>query len=399
MAYINEVNLERNLLDADGFLPVSQKLIVGNYIQDKDDLPLLIDRAVGGGGAESWADGVTTMTVAGAADYAIAQTKFCHPYVSSHPSIYTMTFARFEVQPNVIKRVGAFRSNKVAPYNADFDGIYLESDGVDIKAVIDKGGVNLISIPRANWDDPLDGTGPSGINYDFSQFSVLQLDFLYLGGTWVRFALIIGGELVYFYTHKHSGSFPSTFVNSPYFHIRWEIRSTGGAGQLDQICGAFAVLGSRDTVGREFSIDNDTDFINANSTGTEYMLLAIRLKSTNLNSYVIPKTATSLATTNDNYILRLRINPTIAGPLSWTSLNNNSCEYAKGSIAGLNTITATNPPLASIYSAQQQTGVLQEAFLSAIGSNIDGTADILTISAVPLSSNMDIFASLNLTEI
>ena len=299
----------------------------------------------------------------------------------------------------MVKRVGAFRSSTIAPYDTDFDGIYLESDGTNINAVIKKGGVTLISIPQAGWDDPLDGTGPSGINYDFSQFSVLQLDFLYLGGTWVRFALIIGGDLVYFYTHKHSGSFPSTFVNSPYFHIRWEIRSTGGAGQLDQICGAFAVLGSRDTVGREFSIDNDTDFINANSTGTEYLLLAIRLKSTNLNSYVIPRTATSLCTTNDNYILRLRINPTIAGVLTWVPLANNSCEYAKGDIAGTNTITATNPPLASIYSTQQQTGVLQEAFLSAIGSNIDGTADILTISAVPLSSNMDIFASLNLTEI
>jgi hypothetical protein len=397
MAYINEITLDRNLLDADGFLPVSQKLIVGNYVQDKDDLPLLIDRA--GTGAQVYSNGVVNMSVA-AGQYAIAQSKICHPYVSSHPSIYTMTFAGFQAQANVIKRVGAWRSNVAAPYDLDFDGVYLESDGITINAVIKKGGSTLISIPRAAWDDPLDGTGASGINYDFSQFSVLQLDFLYLGGTWVRFALIIGGDLVYFYTHRHSGSFPSTFVNSPYFHIRWEIRSTGGAGDMSQICGAFAVLGSRDTVGREFSINNGTNFINANSAGTEYLLLAIRLKSTNLNAFTLPKNASSLSTTNDNYILNLRINATIAGAaLVWNNLNNTSCEFARGDVAGTNTITATTPPLASIYSAQQQSQSLEQAFLSALGSNLDGTADILTISAVPLSINMDIYASLNMIEI
>jgi hypothetical protein len=396
MAYISELNLDRNLLDADGFVPTSQKLIIGNYVQDKDNLPLLIDRV--GTGSQVYSAGVVNMSVT-AGQYAVAQTKFCHPYVSSHPSLYTITFAKFQTQANVVKKVGAYRSSTAAPYTANIDGVYLESDGTTYNIVISKNGV-LTTIPRASWDDPLDGTGASGINYDWSKFTVLQIDFLYLGGTWVRFALIVGGELVYFHTYRHSGTAASTFVNSPYFFIRWDIHSSTGVGEFDQICGAFSVLGGKDTIGKEFAFDDDVNFINANAVGTEYLLCAVRLKSTNLNAYSFPSAANALSITNDNYILRLRLNPTIAGAaLVWNNLVNTSCEFARGDVAGTNTITATNPPLASVYAAQQQSSSLRQAFLAALGSKLDGTADILTLSAVPLGSNMDIYGALNMIEI
>lgn len=396
MAYISELNLDRNLLDADGFVPTSQKLIIGNYVQDKDNLPLLIDRA--GTGSQVYSSGVVNMSVA-AGQYAVAQTKICHPYVSSHPSLYTITFAKMNTEVNVIKKVGAFRSSTAVPYTANIDGIYLEDNGTGKNVVISKNGATT-TIPSASWDDPLDGTGASGINYDWSKFSVLQIDFLYLGGTWVRFALIIGGELVYFHTHRHSGTATSPFVDSPYLFIRWDIHSISGAGQFDQVCGAFSVLGGKDTIGKEFAFDDDVNFINANVVGTEYLLCAVRLKSTNLNAYVYPNIANALSITNDNYILRLRLNPTIAGAaLVWNNLVNTSCEFATGDIAGTNTITATNPALASIYASQQNSSSIKQALLAALGSKLDGTADILTLSAVPLGINMDIYGALNMIEI
>ena len=399
MAYISEINIARNQLDAGGFLPTSQKIVIGNYVQDKDNLPLLIDRANGGAGGQVYSAGVTALSVTGGTDYAIAQTKLCHPYISSHPSVYTITFSDFGTQANTVKRVGAWRSSNVAPYDANYDGIYLESDGTTYNVVIAKGAV-LTTIPRASWDDPLDGTGASGINYNFNAFTVLQIDFLYLGGTWVRFGLVVGGEIVYFHTYRHSGTALTTFCNSPYFYIRWELRSAGGAGVFGQICGAFSVLGGAETIGKEFAISNETTFINANSVGTEYLLLAIRLQAAQQNAYVVPRFISALAATNDNYLLKLRLNPTIAGAaLVWNTINNTSCEFARGASGGTNTITITNDELANAYGTQDASSTISRAFLAALGSTLAGTSDILTLSAVPLGANLNIFGSLNMIEI
>ena len=374
MAYISELNIARNQLDADGFLPTSQKIVIGNYVQDKDNLPLLIDRANAGSASQTWAAGVVAMAVtANVADYAIAQTCICHPYISSHPSVYTITFNNFETQANVTKRVGAWRSSVAAPYTANYDGIYLESDGTTYNIVIAKNGV-LNTIAQVDWDDPLDGTGASGITYDWSKFTVLQIDFLYLGGTWVRFGLIIGGEIVYFHTYRHSGTATSTFCNSPYFYIRWELRSGGGAGGFGQICGAFSVLGGKETIGKEIGLDMGANTVTGATAGNEYLLLAVRLKSTQLNSYVAVQSLSALSLSKDPYLVRIRLNPTIGGgALTWVNAVDTPVEYAIGNSAGGNTITATSQHLAAWNGAERTAQAIQKSFISALGSTINGT--------------------------
>lgn len=397
MAYISELNIDSTQLDASGFFPTSQKVILGNYVQDKNNLPLLIDRV--GTGSQVWSAGEVTMSVT-AGQYAIAQTKLCHPYISNHPSLYSITFAGFDVQANVTKRVLACRTSTVAPYTANLDGMGIEMDGTTYNLIIRKNGAVVATVARAAWDDPLDGTGASGINYNFANFTVLSFDFLYLGGTGVRFFIKYGQQTYLFHTYNHAGLNANTFVDSPNFYIRWEIRSTTGTGAMRQICGSYSVLGGTEAIGKEFACDNGTAYVNANVVGTEYLLLAMRLKSTNLNSYVVPTAINALAATNDNYILRLRLNPTIAGAaLTWNNLVNTPCEFARGDAAGTNTITATNPTSASFYAPQNQEQIVQKAFLLALGSTISGTADILCLTATPLSANLDIYGALNVIEI
>lgn len=400
MAFISELDIARNQLDADGFLPTSQKLVIGNYVQDKDNLPSLIDRINSGSATQTWTAGEVAMAVtANVADYAIAQTRICHPYISSHPSVYTITFNNFQTQANVTKRVGAWRSSTSTPYTANYDGIYLESDGTTYNIVIAKNGV-LNTIPRASWDDALDGTGASGITYDWSKFTVMQIDFLYLGGTWVRFGLVIGGEIVYFHTYRHSGTAASTFVNSPYFHIRWEIRSTGGAGSFGQICGAFSVLGGKDTIGREIGLDMGAASVAGATAGTEYLLMAIRLKSAQLNSYVSPVSLGILSLSKDPYLVRMRLNPTITGPaLTWNNAIDTPIEYAIGNAAGGNTITATTHHLGCWNGAEQTSQLVQKPFVAALGSSIDGTSEILTFSLVPITNGAELNLTVNLISI
>jgi len=397
MTYISELNIDSTQLDASGFFPTSQKVILGNYVQDKDNLPLLVDRV--GTGSQVWSAGEVTMSVT-AGQFAVAQTKICHPYISNHPSLYSITFGGFGVQANVTKRVLACRSSTASPFTATLDGIGIEMDGTTHNLIIRKGGAAVLTLARASWDDPLNGTGASGINYDFNNFTVLDFDYLYLGGTAVRFFIKYGSQLVLFHTYNHAGLNANTFVNSPNFNIRWEIRSTGGTGSMRQICASYSTLGGTEVIGKDFAFDNNTAFVNANVVGTEYLLLAVRLKAANLNSYVVPRAISTLAATNDNYILRLRLNPTIAGAaLIWNNLVNTPCEFARGDAAGTNTITATGPANASYYSPQNREQLIQRAFLLALGSTLAGTADILTVSVVPLTTNLDIFGALNMVEI
>lgn len=397
MAFFSELNIDSTQLDASGFFPTSRKVIFGNYVQDKDNLPLLIDRV--GTGSQVWSAGEVTMSVT-AGQYAIAQSKLCHPYISNHPSLYSITFGGLSIEANVTKRVMACRTSVVAPYTANLDGIGIEMDGTTYNLIIRKDGAVVATIARAAWNDPLDGTGASGINYNFANFTVLSFDYLYLGGTGVRFFINYGTDRILFHTYQHAGTTSSTFVASPSFFIRWEIRSTTGTGSMRQICASYSVLGGTEAIGKEFACDNGTTFVNANVVGTEYLLLAVRLKSTNLNSYVLPTAINAISATNDNYILRLRLNPTIAGAaLVWNNLVNTPCEFARGNAAGTNTITATNATSASFYALQNQDELIQRAFLLALGSTISGTADILTLTATPLSSNLDIYGSLNLLDI
>lgn len=397
MAVFRDVNatLNEEQLDAAGFLPVSQRTIIGNYVQDKDNLPLLIDRD--GTGSQVWANGVTTMTVA-AGQYAIAQTRICHPYVSSHPSVYDATFARFELETNTRKEIFFGRRLTVSPYGYR-DGILLVADGVagTHKIIIIKGGTVLETIDRASWDDPLTGSGRSKINYDFTNFTFFQVDFLYLGGTGIRFYLRYGSRMILFHTYKHAGFKASTFVNSPYFKISWKIESTTGTGTFLQVCASFSILGGNEIVGKEIAIDNGSTWVNANAIGTEYLMLAIRLQAAKTNAYILPSAISTLSATNDNYMIRLHMNPTIAGALAYNAIPNTSAEYAVGSTA--NTVTFTNAPLASYYAVQSQEQLIQRAFLAALGSNLTGAADVLALSTVPLGANLDLFAALNLIEI
>ncbi len=109
------------------------------------------------------------------------------------------TFADFDHQQDVTKRIGAFVTSLTTPWDSDHDGIWIESDGSVHSLCIAKNGA-VTTIPQSAWDDPLDGSGPSGSVYDFSKFTVFEFNFLYLGGTRIQFNIILNGAFYTFHT-------------------------------------------------------------------------------------------------------------------------------------------------------------------------------------------------------
>jgi hypothetical protein len=168
---------------------------------------------------------------------------------------------------------------------------------------------------------------------DFDNFTVLIYQFLYLGGTALRLGFVDNGIIKWAHTYIHSGLVPSTFISSPSQPIRYEIRSTGGAGSFNQICAQCASEGSIDEVGvtRSFIFE---DF-QANDAGDDYAVLGIRLKDAYRDVTVKPKSVNILAETNDDFIWRLCLNPTVADTFTYNDQTNSSLQVALGATANV----------------------------------------------------------------
>lgn len=389
----SEITYNSTALDAAGGLPVSQKTILGNYVQDKDNLPLLLDRQ--GTGSQVYNSGVVSMSVS-SGQYAICQSFKRHLYLAGKAQSSEITFNNFAPEVDVTKRVGLFSSSTTAPYNTNLDGFYLESSGGVISLVIQKNGSTIANVPQSSWNgDKLDGSGPSGITINFNNFTVMELDYLYLGGTALRLRFNIGGVFYLAHTIQNSSINNSTFVGSPVQPVRWEIRSTGGAGSLGQICASVSTGGALDVAGFPRAFDTGTTFINANTPGTTYMIAALRLNNSSAIGFGF--LGTSLATTNDPYITRFILNPTFGTAPTWAALPNSGFDIATGETGNpsLTTVTGGTMLNTGFVSDQSRAGTLEANSLFQPGVSTNGNFDVLAYCAQPIGSNLDLRGGIN----
>ena len=382
---------ERQSIDAGNRLRVSQISTLIDIKQINDNQPLLFDRKNVGSGSQAYAkaDGGVTMSVTGGTDAAICQSKMFAPYYSGKSQFMEITFNDMSLEENVTKRAGYFSSNTTTPFDSNKDGIWLEASD-DYYFVIEKNGTQKLKVAREDW-------GPEADKLNLSAFNVLIIQFLYLGGTAVKFGFIVDGAIVWVYTYVHAGKVGSTFVESPQQPIRYEIRSTGGSGSFEQICAQVASEGSIDEVGVTRRISSGALSFGGSSAGTEVAMIGIRLKSAYRNIRVDPKDVAILATTQDNYIWRLRLNPTVDGTFAYADITNSSLQSVSG--ATTNTISADGDLLIAEGFGTGNTSI--DAILESalrIGSQIDGTMDELVLTVTPLSNNLTIYASIGVQE-
>lgn len=362
--------------------------------QTKDNLPLFFDRVNNGTATQihSGLNAETVMSVLSGGDYAIAQTKERFNYLTGKTKRILLTFSNFDVQSGVIKRAGYFNGGVTAPYDT-FDGVYIESDGTTINVCFAKNG-SVTKIPRSSWNDPLNGTGPSGLNIDFDNFIILRIEFLWLGGGPIRFQIETNDELYTFHTVLNGNSISSTYISSPNQPARYEIRSTGGSGSLDQICTTVGNSGGNDLIGVErgyIGFEN----INLSSTANNYLVYSSRLKQTHLDVTVSILDYETLFTTNDNFVYTVLMNPTFSVAPTYTDISNSALQIASGN----GSITVSGGTiLRSGVGSQQQVISARQTNVLRLGSTIAGVADEIVYAVRPLTSNARAYATQNWLE-
>ena len=395
-----QVKLHQAQLDASNRLRVSQQTTLGDYRQTDDKLPIFFDEEIIGGATSvfSSTESGVVLTVSDSGDAVVRQTFQRHNYQSGKSHLIEATMSDFDIESGVIKRVGYFTADTVSPFDTLRQGIYLENDGEDIYLVIKRAEEEpRLRVSQKDWNvqNFWNATyGKSTINWE--NFNVLVWDFLYLGGTQVRFGIFDHGQIKWCHRFDHAGEFDSPMINTPNLPIRYEIRSTGGAGDFNHICSQVSSEGAISDVGAPIAISNGSEKFDASDIGTRYVVLALRLAQDHLDIVTEPLLMQALAANNDDYLLELILGGTPSGALSFSNISETSLEVAYGdeviTLSGGHTMGA-------VFGSGNSTS---SSFLNAarkMGHAIDGERDVLYICVTPLSANLDVFTTITIKEL
>ena len=379
--------------DASGRARVAQLTTLGDLkTLGYDDVLLLANV---GTGSAVWAANKTTLSVAANTVYIIRSSKQYFPYFSGKSEQIEMTQDGFQTEASVIKRAGYFSSVATAPYDTVYDGFYLEDDGTTKRLKAMRAGTETLNVPIASWNgDPYLQT------YDWSKFTVLEFDFLWLGGANLRLFVKTDRGFLLAHQHSHAGSLSDVFTLSPNQTIRWEVRSTGGAGSMRAICAQISTEGSINESGKQRSVNTGATGIALATIGTTYPILALR-KNTAYRDKALKLFGVGAFVTsaNDQLLITLQHNPTLSAALTYTPVPNNSAEVASGN--GTITVTSPGTNLYSAFLAQNSilpANVLAEDFLSFIGMTLANVSDQLVLCGTPITAGITTFGALNFKE-
>jgi hypothetical protein len=321
-------------------------------------------------------------------EYVIRQSFVRANYQPGKGQRQFITFVPDAQTPGFIQRVGYFSSSTTPPYIDDFDGLYFEDDGTDRKFIVSKVGVPN-AVTQSDWDDPLDGSGPSGIDLDWTSGKLMFIDFAWLGLGPVQFGFIIGGVPVVAHKFAHE-AIGSVYIRSPNQPVRYEIRSTGGAGTLKQLCSAVMSEGGEQRLGNTVPIGTEGTPLNADVGGTMYALLGMRLKPDALDVVVIPEMLSMIVTSADTVEWQLLRNPVVAGTFTYSGVTNHPIERAVGATA--NTVTGGDW-ITGGWIERRREEMFPSNMVRPLGVAIDGTPEEYVLAVRALGNQVNTYAT------
>lgn len=393
-------------LDAFGRLRVSNPVTLFDSKQIFDNGPLFWDDSeVSGSGttsSHSTDEARTRIGVAGAtAGKRVRQTFQRFNYQPGKSQLILMTAVLSSAaNTGITANVGYFD---------DENGIYFSVEDGTLKIVrrtyVSGAAVDTKVAQSAVNGDKLDGTGDSGYSLDPTTTQIMWIDLEWLGVGRVRTGFVIGGEFILFHEFLNANNLSTVYMSTPNLPIRYEIENdgTGDATTMDHICSTVISEGGSEDLGVVRHGDTGTTVINANTAGTFYTVYAIRLKTTHLDAVVKLISASAIATTADDYIWQLRLNPTVANAVSFADQTNSAVQTAVGNAGNPSDSTVTGGTILAggFVKAGVNSGAVSADLDTAInlGSKIDGTRDEIYFVVSPFSANADIAGGLSWREL
>jgi len=392
-------------LDAFGRLRVSNPLTLFDSSHRYADNNLWANSITGTAAATfSVTEGLVNLTVGTASgDQIIRETIKVFSYQPGKSLLVMSTFVFGAAKANLRQRVGY--------YGAD-NGLYFEREGLDLYFVERSSVTGVLTntrIAQADWNqDPLNGTGPSGITLDASKAQILYMDIEWLGLGTCRMGFIIDGAFVPAHNFNHANLVNTTYITTASLPLRYEMTNIGitdSSSTLKQVCSTVISEGGYELRGAQLTAGNTITSPRILTTaGTFYPVVSIRLKATRLDAIVILSAVSILGITNNaNYKWEVVASGTTTGG-AWVSAGANSAvEY---NVTGTTFTVGTGRILATGFFQGSNQGsnsveLLKEAlFASQLERDpFTSTAYELTLACTSASNGDQVLASMDWEEI
>lgn len=347
-----------------------------------DKSPLFWDEQVtnvSGNASSTFANSSVVMSVE-AGDEIVRQSRMRHNYQPGKSQLVLIT-GQLASGSGVTSRIGLFDAS---------DGLFFQSVDGTYGLVIRRGGVDSVII-RDDWDDPLDGTGPSGLIVDFTKAQIYAIDFEWLGVGQVRFALFAKGLPVIAHEVSNLNVLETPYIDTPNLPIRHEVASTEDSVTSRQICASVSSEGGTQANGVVRAISTGGTAVDAAVDEQVYAVLGVRLKAARLDTTAIVEKLSMINEDSADFEWLLLFNPTVAGTFTYSDLPDSSLQVAVGAAANTIVDDDWEASLASGYSKSANQGgspVLAEIPNALrLGSLIDGTLDEIVLAVRPLTGN------------
>jgi hypothetical protein len=326
---------------------------------------------------------------------AIRQSKQVFSYQPGKSLLTLATFAMNTPTSGVTQRVGYFGSQ---------NGIYFEVAGTTKNLVIRKytsGSVDDTTekFAQSSWNgDKLNGTGASGITLDVTKAQIFWTDIEWLGVGSVRCGFVIDGQFIVCHTFHHANTLDRVYMTTATLPVRYELVSTGPSASMRAICST--VISEGGYVNRSQTRAIGTALTGKNLSDTAYRpLVCLRMKSTALDSIVIPTAFDVYGLQQAAFVYRIILNPTLTNA-DWTSAGTNSTVEYDLSATALSggTVITQGIFVGSVAGGSAQITANDIDFSQQLGRTIAGVSDIWCLAAIATTNNDDAVGVVNWQE-
>lgn len=257
-------------------------------------------------------------------DKVIRETKrvFIYQPGKSQLTLNTFVFAAGKV--GLRQRVGLFSLR---------NGVFLERDGNTtyiVKRSYTSGMATDVRVAQADWNaDTLDGTGNSTIDLDWTKVQIMWVDIEWLGAGTIRVGFVINGQFRLAHSFHHANIIDSVYMTSATLPLRLEIENTAGTvsnSRLKHICNTVISEGGSTPRVSPRAISTPLNGINL-SNNSYTPIIALRLKTTNIDGVVVPANINIYGLQNTAYRYQILNDVTLVGGTWVSAATESHIEY------------------------------------------------------------------------
>jgi hypothetical protein len=388
-------------IDSFGRLRTSDSHILLDSQFDFDLQPLLWETSVSGGATVTHdePDASAIMAVPAAVSEAVRQTRRYWKYRAGQSLRITLTFTLGSATAGIEKEIG---------FNDAANGIFLKQTTAGVLQLVRRTNVTGSpvdnTVDQASWNqDPLNGSGPSGITLNPALSQIFWIDLQWLGVGRVRAGFNINGVDICVHEFLHANNLSTVYMSTATLPVRYRINNITGANSdsMAQICSSVFWEGGAEGPGYLTSVDMGITPYTATTTLTS--ILAVRLNSTHIRATLRPLVFEVINQGNNEVrAVLLHFQPgSIPGGLSWGAASGDASEFSTSNVA----ITEANGYRIQTEYILNSTGKKASVQATAVDSylqvaaDIAGTSEVLVLAVQTQASTSDVLGVISYKEL